>query len=50
MNPEALERRQRQRSDDILTRIEDVTYAVLRDRSSKAADPADKTFAVAAAK
>lgn len=30
MNGELQERRERQRGDDILTRIEDVTYSVLR--------------------
>ena len=32
MSAEIQERRKRQRGDDILTRIEDVTYAILRNR------------------
>ena len=49
MNPEAQDRRQRQRFDDILTRFEDVTYAILRNRPPNAAESADETFAAAAA-
>jgi hypothetical protein len=37
MSLENQDRREHQRGSDILTQIEDVTYAILRDRSSNSA-------------
>lgn len=48
MNPEVQDRRQRQRFDDILTRIEDITYGILRDRPLDAVDPVEQVLALAA--
>ena len=49
MSSEVQDRRERRRNNDILKQIEDVTYAVLRNRSSNSGQAVEELAAAASA-